>query len=42
VHLTARVQEEDVAHGLEAGATDYIKKPFSPRDLGVRVAARLG
>jgi DNA-binding response OmpR family regulator len=40
--LTARVQESDVARGLESGADDYVKKPFSPRELGTRVAAILG
>jgi DNA-binding response OmpR family regulator len=40
--LTARVQEDDVAQGLDAGATDYMKKPFSPQELGVRVAELLG
>ena len=40
--LTARVQESDVARGLEAGATEYVKKPFSPQELGARVSAILG
>ena len=40
--LTARVQEADVAPGFEAGADDYIKKPFSPQELRSRVAAILG
>ncbi len=40
--LTARVQEGDVARGMEAGATDYVKKPFSPQELGARVASILG
>ncbi len=39
--LTARVQEADVARGFEAGADDYIKKPFSPQELRARVAAML-
>ncbi len=42
VLLTARVQEADVARGFEAGADDYIKKPFSPHELGARVQAILG
>lgn len=42
VLLTARVQEADVARGFEAGADDYIKKPFSPQELGARVQAMLG
>jgi len=40
--LTARVQEEDVARGFDAGADDYVKKPFSPQELGSRVQAVLG
>ena len=40
--LTARVQEVDVARGFEAGADDYIKKPFSPQELRARVQAILG
>jgi DNA-binding response OmpR family regulator len=40
--LTARVQEGDVARGFEAGADDYIKKPFSPQELRARVQAILG
>lgn len=40
--LTARVQEEDIARGFDAGADDYVKKPFSPQELGSRVQAVLG
>ena len=40
--LTARVQDGDVSRGLEAGANDYVKKPFSPQELGARVASLLG
>jgi DNA-binding response OmpR family regulator len=40
--LTARVQESDIARGIEAGADDYIKKPFSTRELVERVQAVLG
>jgi DNA-binding response OmpR family regulator len=40
--LTARVQEEDIARGFDAGADDYAKKPFSPQELGSRVQAVLG
>ena len=39
--LTARAQESDVAAGFEAGADDYVKKPFSPQELGTRVQAIL-
>jgi len=40
--LTSRVQEADVTRGFEAGADDYMRKPFSPRELGARVQAILG
>ena len=39
--LTARAQETDVASGFAAGADDYVKKPFSPMDLQLRVQALL-
>jgi DNA-binding response OmpR family regulator len=39
--LTARVQDADVARGFEAGADDYIRKPFSPQELQARVQAIL-
>lgn len=37
--LTARVQESDVVKGFEAGADDYLTKPFSPQELHHRVQA---
>ena len=37
--LTVRAEEEDIVRGLEAGADDYILKPFSPRQLMARVQA---
>ena len=37
IMLTARAQESDIEQGLEAGADDYIVKPFSPRELASRV-----
>ena len=40
--LTARVQEADIARGFEVGADDYVRKPFSPQELGARVQAILG
>src|SRR4051812_14565904 len=35
--LTARGEEADRIVGLELGADDYVTKPFSPRELAVRV-----
>ncbi|PFG33654.1 response regulator transcription factor [Sanguibacter antarcticus] len=35
--LTAKTQERDIEAGFAAGADDYITKPFSPRELLVRV-----
>ncbi|MFZ2956328.1 MAG: response regulator [Candidatus Ozemobacteraceae bacterium] len=40
--LTARGQEIDKKMGLEAGATEYITKPFSPRQLLQTVQTHLG
>jgi DNA-binding response OmpR family regulator len=40
--LTARVQETDIVRGVEAGADDYVKKPFSTNELRDRVQAVLG
>ena len=40
--LTARAQDTDVQQGFDAGADDYIRKPFSPRELKARVEAMLG
>lgn len=37
--LTVRGDEKDIVYGLEAGADDYILKPFSPRQLVARVQA---
>lgn len=39
--LTAKVDERDRIAGLEAGADDYVTKPFSPRELVLRVDAIL-
>ncbi len=39
IMLTARGEEEDKVRGLEAGADDYITKPFSPKELVARIKA---
>lgn len=39
--LTAREEENDKVFGLEAGADDYITKPFSMRELMARVKANI-
>ncbi|GMA30644.1 MtrAB system response regulator MtrA [Litorihabitans aurantiacus] len=41
VMLTARSDTVDVVRGLEAGADDYMVKPFKPQELVARVRARL-
>jgi DNA-binding response OmpR family regulator len=40
--LTARAQDADVQAGFDAGADDYLRKPFSPQELRARVQAILG
>jgi DNA-binding response OmpR family regulator len=41
IMLTAKGEEGDKIRGLEIGATDYVTKPFSPRELIARVKAHL-
>ncbi len=41
IMLTARGEENDRVRGLDAGADDYVTKPFSPRELMARIKAVL-
>ncbi|WP_129359950.1 MULTISPECIES: MtrAB system response regulator MtrA [Micrococcaceae] len=41
IMLTAKSDTEDVVRGLEAGADDYIAKPFKPAELLARIRTRL-
>jgi DNA-binding response OmpR family regulator len=41
IMLTVRDSDEDVVHGLEIGADDYLTKPFSPKQLIARARAVL-
>ena len=41
IMLTALGEESDRVLGLETGADDYVTKPFSPRELALRVQAVL-
>ncbi len=41
IMLTARAGDDDKVKGLEAGADDYVTKPFSPRELEARIQAVL-
>ena len=41
IMLTARAGDDDKVEGLQAGADDYITKPFSPRELEARIQAVL-
>lgn len=41
IFLTARAEESDRITGLELGADDYVVKPFSPKELVLRVNAVL-
>ncbi|HET8597459.1 MAG TPA: phosphate regulon transcriptional regulator PhoB [Castellaniella sp.] len=41
IMLTARGAEQDKVDGLEAGADDYLTKPFSPRELLARIKSLL-
>lgn len=41
IFLTSRTQEHDVLEGFLSGGTDYLFKPFSPRELQARVKTLL-
>ncbi|MDR2253254.1 MAG: response regulator transcription factor [Bifidobacteriaceae bacterium] len=41
VMVTAKSETRDIVEGLEAGADDYILKPFTPAELMARIRARL-
>ena len=41
IMVTARSDSHDVVAGLEAGADDYLRKPFDPKELSARVRALL-
>jgi DNA-binding response OmpR family regulator len=41
IMVTARSDTADVVNGLEAGADDYVTKPFVPKELLARIAAAL-
>lgn len=41
IFLTAQVQTEDLLHGFEIGAVDYITKPFNVAELNARIATHV-
>lgn len=41
IFLTARASEESAVEGLSLGAKDYVRKPFSPRELIARMRAQI-
>ena len=41
IYLSAKNKDSDIEEGLERGADDYITKPFSPREVAMRVKAVL-
>jgi DNA-binding response OmpR family regulator len=41
IFITAKTENEDIVHGFEAGAVDYITKPFNTAELSARVQTHL-
>ena len=41
IMVTARTDTHDIVAGLEAGADDYVTKPFEPKELAARIRALL-
>lgn len=41
IMLTAKTQENDTIEGLQSGADDYLKKPFNPKELILRIQSIL-
>lgn len=35
--LSAKIKDDDIKAGYEAGADDYVTKPFEPRELAIRI-----
>jgi DNA-binding response OmpR family regulator len=40
--MTAKSQEEDVLRAIDAGASDYVVKPFDPTELIMRIRRLVG
>jgi two-component system response regulator MtrA len=40
--LSAKARDHDIARALEAGATDYVLKPFQPEELLARLRSLVG
>jgi DNA-binding response OmpR family regulator len=40
--LSAKSQQREIAEGLDCGASEYICKPFTPKDLVQKVSEILG